>query len=217
LHWPPIPAILAAIAICTVLGLAQGFLIAWVRMPAFVVTLGGFLIFEGIAFHILSGATINVFDPFIGALGTYSVPVPIGWAFAIVAAVAVALTGAANRAARARSGLANPPIGAFAVSTIAVAVLLLGTAGLLNAYRGIPLSFAILMVLALAFWYVARHVTWPGMTPTVPGVPFAERTVHANPQTRPGDHRDRRPTHSCVRPDRGHHEDGRLESGVPPL
>ena len=72
--WPAGPAILLTIVICTICGLVQGGLVAWVRMPSFVVTLGGFLIFEGMANHITGGSSINVLDPFINSLGTYYLP-----------------------------------------------------------------------------------------------------------------------------------------------
>ncbi|HYK52768.1 MAG TPA: hypothetical protein VEV38_04495, partial [Candidatus Eremiobacteraceae bacterium] len=64
-QWPAVAAIGATLAACAALGLAQGILVAYARMPSFVVTLAGFLIFEGIAYHVLSGATINVFSPAI--------------------------------------------------------------------------------------------------------------------------------------------------------
>src|SRR5947209_6599652 len=101
-------AILAAIAICTVCGLFQGFLIAWVRMPSFVVTLGGFLIFEGIAFHILGGATINVFDWFIDSLGTYYLASGLSWAIAAGVVAVFVFSSLAKYRARARAGL--PPV-----------------------------------------------------------------------------------------------------------
>jgi ribose/xylose/arabinose/galactoside ABC-type transport system permease subunit len=73
-HWPAAAAIPLTLGACSVLGLAQGGLIAYLHIPSFVVTLAGFLIFEGIAFHVLSGATINVFDPAIAWIGTAALP-----------------------------------------------------------------------------------------------------------------------------------------------
>src|SRR5450631_200109 len=81
-HQPAIVAIAGGVVLCTVLGLAQGFLISVLGMPAFVVTLGGFLIFEGLAYHFLSGATINVPDMTIAAIGTSYVPTMLSFAFA---------------------------------------------------------------------------------------------------------------------------------------
>lgn len=163
-HQPAAVAIAGGIILCTILGLAQGFLISVLRMPAFVVTLGGFLIFEGLAYHILSGATINVPDQTIAAIGTSYVPTVLSYAFALLAIVGMALVGLAERRKRAAAGLQNPPAAGFFLRTAAIGILLLAVAALLDSYRGVPLSLAILLVFALVTWYVAaktpfgRHV-----------------------------------------------------------
>jgi D-xylose transport system permease protein len=163
-HQPAAVAIAGGIAVCTLLGLAQGFLISVLRMPAFVVTLGGFLIFEGLAYHILSGATINVPDQAIAAIGTSYVPTVLSYAFALLAIAGVAFAGVADRRKRAAAGLVNPPAAGLFFRTAAIGVLLLVVAALLDSYRGVPFSLAILLAFALVTWYVAaktpfgRHV-----------------------------------------------------------
>ncbi|HLJ69627.1 MAG TPA: hypothetical protein VKX16_19900 [Chloroflexota bacterium] len=136
--------ILLAVLVCTLCGLAQGMLIAWIRMPSFVVTLGGFLIFEGIAYHILAGSTINITDPFITSLGTYNLPAGLSWAIA-VAAVAVYVLAALNkRRMRARYGLPQPNAFRTAASAIGIALLLAIVVATMNDYRGVPAALAIL-------------------------------------------------------------------------
>src|SRR5580704_1395766 len=58
--WPWWAAILAALAGCGVVGALQGMLTAWLKIPSFVVTLAGFLLFSGIIVVILGGADGNV-------------------------------------------------------------------------------------------------------------------------------------------------------------
>ncbi len=157
--WPAGPAILATLVICTLLGLAQGALIAWVRMPSFVVTLGGFLIFEGVAYHILLN-TVNLFDPFIGSLGTYNLPNGVGWILATVAVVAFVGNGLLVRAKRTRAGLDNPPVLFFAATAIGMAVLLEGAVTLLNSYRGVPIAGVILGVCTVIFWYISKRIPY---------------------------------------------------------
>jgi D-xylose transport system permease protein len=163
-HQPAVVAIAGGIVVCTLLGLAQGFLISVLRMPAFVVTLGGFLIFEGLAYHILSGATINVSDQTIAAIGTSYVPTVLSFACAVLAIAGVTLAGLAERRKRASAGLQNPPATGFLVRTVGIGILLLVVVVLLDSYRGVPFSLAILLAFALVTWYVAaktpfgRHV-----------------------------------------------------------
>lgn len=163
-HMPAPVAIAGGVALSSILGLTQGFLIASLRMPAFVVTLGGFLIFEGLAYHILSGATINVPDPAIAAIGTSYIPTALSLAAALVAIVAMTSLGLIGRRKRTVAGLANPPLAGFVARTAAIGVLLVAVVTLLDSYRGVPLSLGILLGFALVTWYVAartpfgRHV-----------------------------------------------------------
>lgn len=163
-HLPALAALAGGIAVGVVLGLAQGFLIAAVRMPAFVVTLGGFLIFEGIAYHILSGATINVSDPTIGAIGTLYVPNGLSWAIALVTILAAAALGLSQRRRRAAAGLENPPVSTFAIRIGLMTLALVAVVATLGSYRGVPFSLALLAAFALFASFVAtrtpfgRHV-----------------------------------------------------------
>ncbi len=163
-HFPTPVAVAGGIAVGAVLGLAQGFLISTLRMPAFVVTLGGFLIFQGVAFHILSGATINVPDTSIAAIGTSYLPGPVSLVLALLAVAGIIGIGLQSRRQRASAGLVNPPVAGFIGRAGAIAALLLVVVALLNSYRGVPLSLAILLAFALVTWYIAartpfgRHV-----------------------------------------------------------
>jgi D-xylose transport system permease protein len=163
-HLPALVALAGGIGVGVVLGLAQGFLIAAVRMPAFVVTLGGFLIFEGIAYHILSGATINVSDPTIGAIGTLYVPNGLSWAIALVTVLASVALGLTQRRRRAAAGLENPPLSTFAVRIGLMTLALVAVVATLGSYRGVPFSLALLAAFALCASFIAtrspfgRHV-----------------------------------------------------------
>jgi D-xylose transport system permease protein len=163
-HQPAVLAIAGGVVVCTLLGLAQGFLISVLQMPAFVVTLGGFLIFEGLAYHILSGATINVPDQTIASIGTSYLPTALSYAFVLLAIAGIVLSGLAERRKRTAAGLVNPAASGFFARAAAIGVLLLVVVALLDSYRGVPLSLAILLAFALVTWYVAaktpfgRHV-----------------------------------------------------------
>jgi D-xylose transport system permease protein len=158
MHWSAGASILAAIVICTVAGLAQGFLIAWLRMPSFVVTLGGFLIFEGIAYHILSGSTINVFDPFIGALGTYYLPTWLSWVIAAAVLAVYVLSTIASYRSRTRAGLPTSPPARIALTALGVAAVLVIVVATMNSYRGVPLALALLAAFTAIFWFIATHL-----------------------------------------------------------
>jgi ribose transport system permease protein len=80
LGMPVAPALLAAVAIGAAVGLFNGYLVAFVGIPSFIVTLGGLTLWRGLAFEATGG-----FDnagmpdplPFIGYGELLGVPMPI--------------------------------------------------------------------------------------------------------------------------------------------
>src|SRR6202035_2918479 len=60
LGWPWWLAIIVALLICSAVGLIQGTLVARVKMPSFIVTLGGLLILEGVAIIVLGGSLVGI-------------------------------------------------------------------------------------------------------------------------------------------------------------
>ncbi len=157
-HHSAAASILFTVVICTVCGLLQGFLISWVRMPSFVVTLGGFLVFEGIAYHILGGSTINVFDSTITGIGTSNVPRAASWVILVALVAIYVLVGLNRQRVRTRDGL--PPAGMVRTIGGATALAVAGVVvvATLNSYRGVPASLAILAVLTLLFWFFSERL-----------------------------------------------------------
>ena len=121
---------LAALAICGAFGALQGALVALLRIPSFVVTLAGFLLFSGILIVILGGAdstvNLNTSEPnqnFIYDMVQGLISPVVGW---IVLAVVVVAAGASlwlRTAARRRQGLATPPLSLIAIRIALVAIV----------------------------------------------------------------------------------------------
>src|SRR5580704_17552760 len=59
-NWPWWLAILASLVICGAIGAVQGSLTALLRVPSFVATLAGFLLFSGVVVIVLGGADTTV-------------------------------------------------------------------------------------------------------------------------------------------------------------
>src|SRR5213076_1030848 len=60
-NWNFLPAMLACLAAGAVIGAAQGWLVAYPKIPSFIVTLGGMLVFKGLALALLQGQSIGPF------------------------------------------------------------------------------------------------------------------------------------------------------------
>jgi len=171
--WPWWAAILAALACCGVIGALQGTLVARLRIPSFVVTLGGFLLFSGILIVVLGGAdaSVNVSTSVPNQRVIYYmvqglISPAASW---VVLAVVVVAAGASlwlRAGARRRQGLVAPPVSLTAirialVALIGVAVVLIctvnrGTA--LVTVEGVPWVIPIVLVV-LGVWTLALQRT----------------------------------------------------------
>ncbi|MEU4821861.1 sugar ABC transporter permease [Actinomadura citrea] len=82
-------AVLSAIAIGVVIGTVIGWLVAFLRIPSFVVTLAFFLGLQGITLWLIGeGGTVPVRDDFVVALSNKNMPIWLGWALAIACVIA---------------------------------------------------------------------------------------------------------------------------------
>ncbi|HET6440150.1 MAG TPA: sugar ABC transporter permease [Anaeromyxobacter sp.] len=107
------------------IGLFQGAWITKLRVPSFVVTLAGYLGWQGALLWILGNTgTVNLSDPFIVALVNSRLPVWLGWALAAATVLAMALGEWRARMRRAGAGLPAEGSGRVALVVLRSAVLL---------------------------------------------------------------------------------------------
>ena len=172
-NWPWWAAILAALAICGAFGALQGALTSLLRIPSFVVTLAGFLLFSGILIVILGGAdstvALNTNDPnqnFIYDMVQGLISPLIGWIILAVVVVAAAVIEWLRLSRRRRRGLAVPPLGLVAIriallAIVGAAVVIICSANRgssLKSVTGIPWVIPIVLVV-LGAWTIALQRT----------------------------------------------------------
>lgn len=153
----------AGIAMGATIGLLQGSIVAYLGVPSFIVTLGGLLVWRGVAWVMASGRTIAPMDITFqlfggGARGT------IGgtwtWILAIAASIGVVLLLWARRRQRIKFGFEPRPMWAE-IGIGAVAVFgILGAAAVINAY---PMP-----ELLARKWAEENNVVWPEEGLTIP-------------------------------------------------
>jgi D-xylose transport system permease protein len=162
-NWPWWAAILAALLACSAVGAIQGSLVARLRMPSFIVTLGGLLILEGVAIIVLGGALVSIGNPrFTNEVVLYDIfygqfdPV-VGWILLAVL-VGAAGTGLVLRDVRKRrAGLETPPRSLTALKIALMAVAGIAVVAICNVNRahsgtieGVPYIIPIVLVVLAA-------------------------------------------------------------------
>src|SRR5687767_11131477 len=78
-------AIVFAVTVAIVIGVFQGALTAYLNIPAFIVTLGGLLVWRGAVKWLLGGNTIPISDDTFKAIGQSNIGATTGWILAAVA------------------------------------------------------------------------------------------------------------------------------------
>jgi ribose transport system permease protein len=137
--------ILAGIAVGALAGAVNGSLVAWARMPPFLVTLAGLTVYRGLALIVTGGTPIIRFDGdfrFIGQGYLWGVPIPVVIMVAVMIAAHVALTRTAFGAHvyavggnEEASRLSGVNVAATKLSVYVIAGALTGLAGMVLAAR----------------------------------------------------------------------------------
>jgi len=178
--WNTIPVIIVPLAIGAFIGFFQGWIIAYRAVPAFIVTLGGMLVFRGMLFGLTGSVTIAPLSPSLKSVGqSYMVDI-IGWIFGIVALLVAGYLILRKRSARQKFGFDVEPL-AFSVTKILVyGVLILGFVNIMNSYKGIPVPFVMVIVLALVFSFISKNTTFGRHIYAIGGNPEAARLSGIN-------------------------------------
>ncbi len=165
-------AIIMSLAIGALVGMWQGFWIANVGIPAFIVTLAGMLIFRGLALVVLGNANIGSFPTEYRALGNGFLNNvfgdldldPLTLIVAAIAVVALIVQQFRTRSGRAKYGQDVEPIVWFVAKLALITIAIGFFAYALASYKGIPVTLIVLAVLVLIYGIImnrsvfGRHV-----------------------------------------------------------
>ncbi|MGO2356030.1 MAG: sugar ABC transporter permease [Marinomonas foliarum] len=159
-HFPIMLTVLITVAAGLVLGLFNGWWVAYQKVPSFIVTLAGMLAFRGILVGLTDGATVAPTSSSLAIVGQSYIP--SGWGISVVSLLCLGLVAKvyARRKARQKHGVENQSAKfEYAKATIAVAVLM-GLLFILESYRGIPTPILIMGGLILIATYVAKRTSF---------------------------------------------------------
>nr|WP_232846839.1 sugar ABC transporter permease [Devosia beringensis] len=119
------------------IGALQGSIIAYLRVPAFIVTLGGYLVWRGAAWWVTMGRTVAPMDPTFQLMGggpTGSVGAFWSWVVGIIACAAILIMLYVGRRQRLRFNFPLRPIWAEATLALIGCALVIGAVSVANAY-----------------------------------------------------------------------------------
>jgi putative multiple sugar transport system permease protein len=162
--WPV--AVVLSVLLGGIVGAWQGFWVAYVGIPAFIVTLGGMLLFRGLAINYV-GTTVGGLPSDFNALANGSLPNSLGFLgnldavtvlVGVLAAAGLAVSQIRTRRELVRNDLRTEPFAAF-VGKLVVAIAAIGylTWLLGNSAGGMPIVLVIVGVLVLLYSFVMNN------------------------------------------------------------
>jgi D-xylose transport system permease protein len=161
-----IVAVLAGVAVCAFFGFVQGLIITRLGLPAFIVTLAGYLGLQGVSLYVYNadkhsvGGTITVTNGVINGIINNSLSPLAGWLVLIAVVAVFAAVSLYAHARRRQQGLAAQPfalvllkIGLIAAAGVALVLVCNQnrSLSLITELRGVP--YVVPVVLALVFVY----------------------------------------------------------------
>ena len=155
-------AIILSLLVGALVGAWQGFWIAFVGIPAFIVTLAGMLIFRGLALVVLGNTNIGSFPEGYRAIGNGFINFPIETGLrsqidpvtlivGLIAVVGLIVQQVRTRRGRQSYAQEVEPFGWFIAKMVLVVVGVGAFAYALSVFKGIPVTLIILAVLVLIY------------------------------------------------------------------
>ncbi|WFP62946.1 multiple monosaccharide ABC transporter permease [Mesorhizobium sp. WSM4904] len=191
--WPlgifsnPLVVSIVCLIVGALIGAAQGYWIAYHRIPSFIVTLAGMLIFRGICQALLGGgSSVGPLPPDFKALSSGFIPDVIGpltlipptvnaagktivgsgltlhmttVVLGVVAVLAYAYFGLRARRKRERHGYEAEPFPLFVIKTLVGSALALFLVFQFASYKGLPVVLMVMGVLISLFVFVTKRMT----------------------------------------------------------
>jgi putative multiple sugar transport system permease protein len=170
---PTFLAVILSLVLGALIGAWQGFWVAYVNIPAFIVTLAGMLLFRGLTLVVLEGRSIAPFpesfqnissgfvpDIFSNGDGLQILTIIVG----IILSVIYVFMEIKNRRAQQKYNFETGSFAVFVIKVVALVAVINAFMYTLAQYEGIPYILIILLVLMVGYTFVmnktviGRHI-----------------------------------------------------------
>jgi len=176
----PSTSILITLAVGLILGMWNGWWVAYRNVPSFIVTMAGLLVFRGVLVGITDGITIGPLSPFFGIIGKDFLSPIVGYALGAIVIVVFLAMQYSERRAKSSHGLQIPSARFETLKSVLFFLLILAFAVVMNAYQGIPNPVVIVLVLFFVFNYVTNKTVFGRRVYAIGGNKMASRLAGIN-------------------------------------
>ena len=160
---PPVAALVSVIiglAVGTLWGVGQGYIIAYLRVPAFIVTLGSLFILQGLVLLQTEGKTIAANQPVFSEIGQGYLQAGLSWILAIAVILVMFFMMFRGRTNKQKYGFPLPALWLDVLKTGFYSLLLVLYVSVVNSYEaapGIPYPVLLLGLVAVVMTYLSNN------------------------------------------------------------
>lgn len=166
-HWHYVPAAILCLVAGAVIGGVQGYFVAFHKIPSFIVTLGGMLVFRGLALALLAGQSVGPFPPEFQLLSSGFIPDLISSEGLRMTSVLIGCVLAAGlfyaamkeRANKVQYGATTEPLLFFTLKNLVFAAAIIFFTWKLASYKGLPNVLIVMFGLMLFYDFVTNRTT----------------------------------------------------------
>ncbi|MCK0197693.1 sugar ABC transporter permease [Ancylobacter sp. 6x-1] len=161
-------AALICLALGGLIGAAQGYWVAYFRIPSFIVTLAGMLVFKGLALAILQGQSVGPFPVTFQKLSSGFIPeffsdsgqlYPTTLVIGALLAVLLVWQNVRSRTRQESHGIVTEPYGFFLAKNLLFFAVIIYFAYLIASHRGLPNVLVIMTALVALYAFVTTRTT----------------------------------------------------------
>ncbi len=168
----PVLTTLICIIVGGLIGASQGYWIAYMKIPSFIVTLAGMLVFKGLALWLLGGRSVGPFPAEFQLLSAGFIPDVIGpvtiagvslhattLLIGVLIVAAMFYLALRTRRARESHGYVAERFGLFVAKNAIIAAMVLFLIYMMASYKGLPNVLIVMGVLIVLFVFVTKRMT----------------------------------------------------------
>jgi putative multiple sugar transport system permease protein len=158
--------LLAALAMGVIIGAFQGVWIAYAKIPAFIVTLAGMLLFRGLTYIITKVTPVALKDDGYKQLASGTIDIPgfqaggfhyTAFALGIIVFILYIAAEIASRRNRIKNRFEISPPAAFIGKLVIIGLLILSLCWQFSSYRGLPVVVVVLGITVIIFHFMMKN------------------------------------------------------------
>jgi len=150
-------SVLIGVLVGTLSGSIQGYIIAYLGIPAFIVTLGGMWLFNGLILLVTQGKTIAANQPVFSEIAQGYLPIGWGWGLCVVFIVFLFWNMFRSRANKRKYGFELRPLYIDLLTSGFSALMVFIYVLSVNRYRGVQNPVFLLAIVAMVMMYISNN------------------------------------------------------------